>query len=257
MGILNVTPDSFSDGGKFYSPEKAIRHGLQLIEEGADIVDIGGESTRPGSDPVMPDEELKRVIPVIEGLRRLSSVPISIDTYKSEVAASALMAGADIINDITAGRGDEGMFRVASEKHAPIILMHMQGLPKSMQENPTYKDVVTEVLEFFRSRVMAAEKSGIEQIIIDPGIGFGKTFEHNIELLRNLRVFTTIGRPLLVGTSRKAFIGKILNATAEQRYEGTIASVVISILRGANVVRVHDVAGAKKAALVADALKTD
>lgn len=257
MGIVNVTPDSFSDGGKFAQTGAAVEHGLRLVEEGADILDIGGESTRPGAVPVTLDEELARVIPVIERLRAATPVPLSIDTTKAEVARQAVAAGAEIINDVTALTADPAMAAVAVASGAGVVLMHMIGTPRTMQDNPQYGDVVAEVGEYLSGRLRAAEAAGIdaERIVLDPGIGFGKSFEHNLELLRRLKELLALGRPLLVGPSRKAFIGRILGGLPpEARVEGTAAVVTAAILAGARVMRVHDVKAIVRAARVADAL---
>jgi dihydropteroate synthase len=256
MGILNVTPDSFSDGGRYLDFEKAIDHGRKLAEEGADILDIGGESTRPGSEPVSAEEEIRRVVPVIEALTKKIIVPISIDTCKSEVAEAALRAGAVIVNDISALTFDAKMASVAVKHQASIVLMHIQGTPKNMQMNPKYKNVTEEVKQFLREQVISAIKAGFTQIMIDPGIGFGKKFEHNIKLLRELQSFTSLGYPLLVGVSRKSFLGAILNLPPSDRVEGTAAAVTASILNGANIIRVHDVKEMKRVAMVSDALKS-
>jgi dihydropteroate synthase len=256
MGILNVTPDSFSDGGRYLDIEKAIEHGRKLAEDGADFIDIGGESTRPGSESVSIEEEIRRVIPVIESLSKNISVPISIDTCKSDVAEAALQAGAVIINDISAMTFDTKMASVAVKHQASVVLMHIQGTPKTMQMNPSYKNVTEEVKQFLRERVEAAMKAGITQIMIDPGIGFGKKFEHNIQLLRELKSITSLGYPLLVGVSRKAFLGAIMNLPPNDRVEGTAAAVTASILNGANIIRVHDVKEMKRVALVSDVLKS-
>jgi dihydropteroate synthase len=256
MGILNITPDSFSDGGRYFDIEQAIVHGQKLVEDGADFIDVGGESTRPGSESVSIEEEIRRVIPVIESLAKKISVPISIDTCKSDVAEAALQAGAVIINDISAMTCDTKMPLVALKHHASVVLMHMQGTPKTMQMNPSYKNVTEDVKQFLQERVEAARKAGIAQIMIDPGIGFGKKFDHNIQLLRELRSFTSLDYPLLVGVSRKAFLGAIMNLPPNDRVEGTAAAVTASILNGANIIRVHDVKEMKRAALVSDALKS-
>ena len=253
MGILNVTPDSFSDGGKFLNKKKAVNRALEMEEEGTDIVDIGGESTRPGADKVELESELDRTIPVIEAIREETDIPISIDTYKSKVAEQALRAGANIVNDISALRFDPGMKNLLSRTGAPVVLMHMQENPSTMQENPTYGDVVAEVKEFLEERRQEALEAGIEgdRIILDPGIGFGKTTEHNFELLRRLDELAQLGCPILLGTSRKSFLGAVLDLPVQQRLEGTIATNVVGILRGANILRVHDVAAVKRAAEVA------
>lgn len=257
MGIVNVTPDSFSDGGRFAQAEAAVAHGLQLAEDGADILDVGGESTRPGAEFVSPEEELARVIPVIEGLRRQTSALISVDTNKAEVARRALDAGADIINDITALQGDPAMAAVAAQSGAGLVLMHMQGTPRTMQAAPHYEDVMGEIAAFLKARMAAAEAAGVapEQIALDPGIGFGKTLPHNLEIFQRLGELAALGRPVLMGPSRKAFIGKVLGGLpADQRLEGTAAAVTASILAGAWIVRVHDVRELARVARVADAL---
>lgn len=255
MGVLNVTPDSFSDGGLFFDSAKAVEHALQMIQDGADIIDIGGESTKPGSDPVSESEEIRRVKPVIERLVKETSVPISIDTYKPRVAEECLRAGARIVNDVSGLRNEE-MIKVVAQYKVPVVIMHMKGTPKSMQENPVYRDVVQEIKEFFRERIKAAREAGIQDIILDPGIGFGKTVEHNLQILKRLGEFKELGFPILIGTSRKSFIWKLNDdAPAEQRLEGSLASMVIAIMNGAAMVRVHDVKPAKKAVQVADAIK--
>jgi len=253
MGIVNVTPDSFSDGGKFIETDDAVDHALNLEREGADIIDIGGESTRPGAQKVGSDEELDRTIPVIEGIRKKSDIPISIDTYKSTVAASAIEAGADIVNDITALRFDSDLGKVVAKSRVPVILMHMQGNPQTMQEDPTYDDPVQDIIEFLRRRITAATDYGIpeENIIVDPGIGFGKTIDDNYEILRRLEKFSSLGRPLLLGTSRKSFIGATLDLPADERLEGTIASNAIGVIKGASILRVHDVREVYRATRVA------
>ncbi len=256
MGVINVTPDSFSDGGVYFDAEKAVRRGLELAEQGADIIDIGGESTRPGAEPVPFEEEQRRVLPVIRGLRKKIETLISIDTSKSGIARAALEEGADIINDISALRFDPGMAALAAERDVPVILMHMKGTPKTMQAAPSYEDVVEEVKNFLRERMEDALHHGIrrEKIILDPGIGFGKRFEDNLVLIRNLRTLARLGRPILVGVSRKSFIGRILGLQPRERLEGTIASAVMSIVHGASILRVHDVGPLRKAVLVAEAI---
>lgn len=253
MGIVNVTPDSFSDGGDFVEREDAVIHSLELKQQGADIIDIGGESTRPGAAEVPLEEEIRRTIPVIQGIREKTGVPISIDTYKAEVAKQALEAGANIINDISALRFDPNLSGVAADNKVPIILMHMQGTPQTMQKNPTYKDPVGDIIAFFKERINAAIKSGIDpdNIIVDPGIGFGKRTEHNYEILRRLDEFQILNKPILLGTSRKSFLGDILDLPAKDRLEGTIASNVVGILKGANILRVHDVQEVYRATQVA------
>lgn len=259
MGILNITPDSFTDGGLFFSRDSAIEHGLRMVEEGADIIDVGGESTRPGSEPVEYEEEVRRIIPVIDALAKRVKVPISIDTYKADVAKRALDAGASILNDISGLRFDPEMPKVAAQYRVPVVLMHIKGTPENMQVNPEYEALIPEIVDYLRASIRLAIDSGVreEMIIVDPGIGFGKTFEHNLEILRNLHDFTLLEKPLLVGPSRKAFIGKILgNASSSERREGTAAAVAISIMNGANIVRVHDVKEMGRVARVADAIKS-
>jgi len=257
MAVLNVTPDSFYDGGRHLGREGAVADAIAMASEGADIIDIGGESTRPGAQPVSAAEELDRVLPVIEGIRRTCTVPISIDTYKAAVARAALTAGADIINDISALRFDEEMAALVAQEKVPVVLMHMQGTPQTMQHEPRYKNVVQDVRDFLAERVAFAESSGVarERIIIDPGIGFGKTMEHNLSVLRELHEFTELGQPLLVGVSRKRFIGRILNADALGRLEGSLAAAVGAALAGANILRVHDVKETWRAVRVADAIR--
>ncbi len=254
MGILNLTPDSFSDGGLFMDKDKAVAHARKMIEDGADIIDIGGESTRPGSDSVSKEDELARVLPVIESISKELDVPISIDTYKPKVAEQCLESGAHIINDIS-GLRDKEMAKVAKKYGAPVVIMHMKGEPKNMQSNPVYKNAVVEIKNFLAERVKEAKKFGIENIIIDPGIGFGKTTEHNLQILKNLDKFKELGCPIIVGPSRKSFIGNITGLPVNERLEGTLASIAISILNGADIVRVHDVKECKRAAMIADAIK--
>jgi dihydropteroate synthase len=256
MGILNVTPDSFSDGGRFLDADAAVEHGIRIVSEGADIVDVGGESTRPGSDPVPADHEIERVVPVIARLAEaVPHVPISIDTRKAEVAAAALDAGATIVNDVSAGRDPE-MLGLVAERRAAVVLMHMKGEPKTMQAAPVYDDVVDEVREHLRDRIEAAEFAGVdaERIAIDPGIGFGKDLEHNLELIRRVDELLELGRPLLVGPSRKRFIGTILDLPEDRRVEGTVGAVARMVARGAHIVRVHDVLEVSRAVRVIDAI---
>ena len=244
MGVLNVTPDSFSDGGQFVDVEIAVAHALQMIAQGAQIIDIGGESTRPGSEAVSETEELQRVLPVLEKLRESSGVLISIDTSKAAVARAAIAAGADIINDVTGGRGDTEMMAVAAEGGAAFIIMHMQGTPRTMQAAPHYDDVVAEVRDFFRQQYARALECGIDPMAIafDPGIGFGKTLEHNLELLRHLSQLRIQDRPLLVGVSRKSFLGKLIGSPEPaDRIGPTVAMTALLRERGADVLRVHDV----------------
>jgi dihydropteroate synthase len=259
MGVLNITPDSFSDGGLFYDEAKAVERGLELAEEGADIIDIGGESTKPGSESITDEEELRRILPVIRALRKRIDALISVDTMKSEVARAALEEGADIVNDISAFSHDPKMPSLLARTNAPVILMHMKGTPKTMQDNPFYEDVLAEVKSFLKEKIQLAQAQGIkkERIIIDPGIGFGKRFKDNLVLINNLRSFEELDRPILIGTSRKSFIGKILNSAPQERLEGTIASAVLSIIHGAHILRVHDVASVKRAVLVAETILSE
>jgi len=258
MGIVNVTPDSFSDGGSYFSPEQAVAHGLRLAEEGADIIDIGGESTRPGAAPVSAAEETERVLPVIAELAANIDVPLSIDTTKAEVARKALAAGAEIVNDVSALRFDPEMGDVVAAARVPVVLMHMRGTPRTMQYDIHYQSLIDDIREFLEERIEYAVSVGIalENIIIDPGIGFGKSIEQdNLSILKNLAAFTELGRPVLVGTSRKGFIGKLLGTPAHEREEGTAATVAIAIYNGAHIVRVHDVKSMKMVAAVASAIR--
>ncbi len=257
MGVLNVTPDSFSDGGLFLDKGKAISHGLRMVEEGADILDIGGESTRPGSKPLELEEELRRVIPVIESIAKQVDVPISIDTYKSAVAKRAIDAGAEIINDISGLHFDPGLAQVAAEGDIPIVLMHIRGTPETMQRDTHYDSLFSEILQYLMDSIQVAESAGLDprQIIIDPGIGFGKSVENNLLIIKNLYEFRILGKPILLGTSRKSFIGRILNTGVEDRLEGTISSIAIGAFNGAHIIRSHDVLQAKKAIAVADAIR--
>jgi dihydropteroate synthase len=256
MGILNVTPDSFSDGGRFLDRAAAVAHATRMVDDGADILDVGGESTRPGSTAVSVDEELERVRPVIERLAELHpAIPISIDTRKASVAAEAIAAGATIVNDVSGG-ADPDMFDVVRERDAAVVLMHMRGEPTTMQEAPRYDDVVGEVHEYLRQRIETAERAGIdpERIVIDPGVGFGKDLGHNLELMRRVNVLLDLRRPVLVGPSRKRFLGTILDVPEDDRVEGTIGAVVWLVSRGAHLVRVHDVKEVVRAVRVADAI---
>ena len=257
MGIVNVTPDSFSDGGEFLDPERAIAHGRELADEGADILDVGGESTRPGARAVDAAEELGRVVPVVEALAK-HGPKVSIDTSKTEVARAALDAGASMVNDVTALRADPDLGALCAERDCEVVLMHMLGDPRTMQENPVYHDVVEDIKVFLAERIEFATVAGIhrERIWIDPGIGFGKTVEHNLELHRRLGEFAELGRPVAFGSSRKSFIGKLTGAGVDQRLGGTIASNVIAYANGARMLRVHDVAPMQEALTVADAILT-
>lgn len=256
MGVVNITPDSFSDGGRFYDHDAAIDQGLQLVHEGADILDIGGESTRPGADPVSAEEEIRRVVPVIEALASKIDIPISVDTMKAGVARAALDAGAQIVNDVSAGRFDPDILRVTGDAGVPYVAMHMRGEPRTMQKDPTYRDVVGEVYAFLAERAEAAVAAGISEnrIIVDPGFGFGKSREHNLVLLRRLRELTCLGFPVLAGTSRKTFIGLTLDLPVEERLEGTAATVATAVWNGAAIVRVHDVAPMRRVASMVEAV---
>lgn len=253
MGILNVTPDSFSNGGRFLDCKVAVKQAKKMVGDGADIIDVGGESTRPGSEPVAVEEELRRVIPVIKALSGI--VAVSIDTCKPEVAFKAVEAGACMLNDINALRA-RGMAEFAASHGIPVVLMHMQGTPRDMQKNPSYVDVVEDINRFFEERIAFALQKGVrkENIILDPGIGFGKTLEHNMEIIRRLADFRQHGRPILVGPSRKSFIGQLLNLSVNERLEGTLAAVTACIAGGADIIRVHDVKEAVRASRLADAI---
>jgi dihydropteroate synthase len=243
MGILNVTPDSFSDGGKFDTPEQAAAYAIKMVEGGAHIIDIGGESTRPGAKPVSLDEELNRTAPVIEAIRNQSDCIISIDTYKSEVAAGALDAGANMVNDISGFTFDEGMAPLVAEKEVPVVIMHIKGTPMDMQKEPNYDHLIREIKEYFTVQIASAKEAGIHDfnIILDPGIGFGKRLEDNFELIRELKQICAMGYPVLIGPSRKSFIGMVLNLPVAERLEGTLASITAGVMNGARIVRVHDV----------------
>jgi dihydropteroate synthase len=255
MGVLNVTPDSFSDGGKFLEPDVAVNHGEEMAKQGADIIDIGGESTRPYSDPVPEKEELKRVRPVVEELLQRIKVPISIDTRRPKVAKEIVGMGAQMVNDVS-GLREEKMISTVAKLNVPVVIMHMLGTPKTMQKKPEYKDVMGEICGYLRKQIDGAVKGGIqrEMIVVDPGIGFGKTVEHNLEIVRRLRELRSLGLPIMIGTSRKSFIGKILDADVTERLEGSLAALVTTILNGANIVRVHDVKESLRAAAIADAI---
>lgn len=257
MGILNVTPDSFYDGGAYLDPHAAVDHAIRLVEEGADIIDIGAESTRPGSIPIDSEEECRRLIPVVSAVAKSVSVPISVDTSRGVVAREALAAGAVIVNDVTALRGDSTMVDLVIETGAGLILMHMQGTPKTMQQAPSYQDVVNEIAGFLAERAEYAEKCGVKksQIILDPGIGFGKVLVHNLDLIARLGVFANLGFPLLVGVSRKGFIGQLTGQPVEARLMGTAAAVALAVEHGANIIRVHDVAAMRDVIKLAAAVK--
>lgn len=252
MGVVNVTPDSFSDGGLFSSAADAVAHGRRLVDEGADLVDVGGESTRPGSEPVDEQTETKRVVPVVEALTEIGAV-VSVDTTKAGVASAAIAAGAEVVNDVTAG-SDPGMFDLVASSGVGMVLMHMKGTPRTMQEDPRYDDVVAEITDFLLERAAAAEAAGIgrEMLVIDPGIGFGKTVEHNLELIRRLGVLVSTGYPVMVGASRKGFLGKITGIDLPTRRDvATAAVTALTVASGAAVVRVHDVVSSREAAAVA------
>jgi len=253
MGVLNVTPDSFSDGGRFLGIDAAIEHAKQMARDGAGIIDVGGQSTRPGAKPLSVGEELGRVKPVVERLVREIGVPISIDTFQPEVADECLQAGAAIINDVC-GLQDPRMIAVAARHQAPVVLMHMLGTPLTMQQEINYQDVVGDLKTFFRQRTRQAAAGGVREIMIDPGIGFGKTADHNLQLLGRLAEFKELGYPVLVGASRKSFIGKITGLPVEERLEGTIAATAAAVMNGADAVRVHDVAQCKRALQITDAI---
>ncbi len=257
MGILNVTPDSFSDGGLFYAQEKAIERGLQMAEEGADMIDIGGESTRPGSRSVPVDVELKRIVPVIKGLIKKIKIPLSVDTKKARVAEQAMEAGAEIINDISALNGDRNMADTVRRKRAALVLMHMKGQPGNMQKgNLEYDNLMGEIADYLKKSAQKAIKAGVkkEAIVVDPGIGFGKTMQDNYKILKNLSELKSLGMPIMIGTSRKSFIGKITGEEPQERIEGTAATVTAAIMSGCHIIRVHDVAAMKKVAAVTDAM---
>jgi dihydropteroate synthase len=257
MGILNVTPDSFSDGGRFFDSEAAVSRGVQMALDGADILDIGGESTRPGSDPVSTTDERERVVPVIKRLASEVDVPISVDTRKHEVAEAALEIGATIVNDVTAG-GDPRMFALVRQSEAGMVLMHMKGEPKTMQRNPHYDDVVSEVHDFLESRIRAALDAGVEWsgLCIDPGLGFGKNTDHSLRLMKQTGELLDLGRPVLVGPSRKSFVGEVLGTEIDERLEGTLAAVAYMAGKGAHIVRVHDVKETVRVVRVVDAIRT-
>jgi len=256
MGVLNVTPDSFSDGGCFFDSSRAIDYGLRMAEQGADIIDVGGESSRPGSDAVSLDEELRRVLPVIEGLTSRLEIPISVDTYKAQVAERAVEAGAQMINDISGLRFDPQMSAVAARYDTPLIIMHIKGSPKTMQQAPHYDDLMGEIIAYLREGIERAEQAGVDphQVVVDPGIGFGKRIQDNLVILNRLDELTVLERPILIGTSRKSFIGAVLDQEADQRVIGTLATVAVSALKGAHIVRVHDVPPIRQTIDMVDAI---
>ena len=257
MGILNLTPDSFSDGGQFNSIQKALDHTMSMIEAGADIIDIGGESTRPGSKPISFVEEIERTIPVIEEIRKISDCTISIDSYKSEVVEAALNVNANIVNDISGLTYDNKMAKLISDKKSPLILMHMKGKPLDMQKNPIYDDLISEICNFFSNQIVFANSVGIDssKIILDPGIGFGKRLEDNFEIIRELKQIRAMGFPVLIGPSRKSFIGDTLNLPTDDRIEGTMATITAGLLNGANIVRVHDIKETLRTVSIAERIK--
>jgi dihydropteroate synthase len=254
MGVVNVTPDSFSDGGLFFDAATAVEHSKRLVDEGADILDVGGESSRPGSDPVTEEEEWARLEPVLRCLLREVNAPVSVDTYKPQTARRALEAGAHIINDIT-GLTDPAMVEVVAKHQAPVVIMHMRGRPKTMQQNVHYEDVVEEVRSFLAAQAENATRAGIPQVIVDPGIGFGKNTEHNLQLLRRLGELAALPYPLLVGPSRKSFLGNLTGAAVGDRLGGTFSAVTAAVLGGADIVRVHEVKECRQAVLIADAIR--
>jgi dihydropteroate synthase len=257
MGVLNVTPDSFSDGGRYFDLDKAVEHALVMDREGADIIDVGGESTRPYARKISSNEEMDRVIPVIEALSKELTIPISIDTYKCEVAREALKCGASIINDISALRFDPQMASIAAKAGVPVILMHMKGTPENMQENPAYEDLIPEILDFLKDAVKRAVAAGISEdlIIVDPGIGFGKTFDDNLKIIKELFRFEALQRPVLLGTSNKAFIGHILDKEPHERDTGTMATIAYIVINGAHIVRAHNVKKTVETVTMLDAIK--
>jgi len=256
MGVVNVTPDSFSDGGQFLDTDRAVARGLELVGQGADILDVGGESTRPGAEPVSETEELRRVIPVVEKLAARVKVPVSIDTLKPAVARAALQHGACIVNDVAANRDDDTMWRVVAEAGAGYVCMHMQGTPRTMQANPVYADVVRDVEGFFNDRLQRLNASGVksDQVVLDVGIGFGKTLEHNLQLLARLRSFTNRERPLLIGVSRKGFIGKLLGPEVTARLPASLACACLAVAAGVQIIRAHDLAETLQAVRMTEAI---
>ncbi len=254
VGIVNVTPDSFSDGGRYDNADAALRHIESLIAAGADMIDLGAESTRPDAEPVSAGEEIRRLSSIVKKYKTYFSTPLSIDTMKSDVADFCLSEGAHLINDISAFEADHKMPSVVARHHAAAIMMHMKGRPQGMQDNPTYQHIVQEIYSYFEDRILVAEHHGIDVLILDPGIGFGKTLGHNLTLLRHLETFQSLGHPLLIGTSRKSFIGKITGEDTPERLEGSISSNMIALQNGASFLRVHDVSAMKKAVAVADAI---
>ncbi len=260
MGVLNVTPDSFSDGGQFFKPEKALEHALQLVSEGADILDIGGESTRPGALAVPLEEEARRVLPVVRALAQQISVPISIDTRKPEIARQAIAVGASIINDVSGLNADPEMLSVVSENtNTALVVMHAKGSPKTMQDAPQYKNLIEEISAFFKTRISQAKTLGIsmDRIVLDPGIGFGKTIAHNLSIIHKLPCFSGFGIPLLLGPSRKSFIGDMLDLPASERLEGTAAALAIAVFQGARILRVHDIVQMRRVLMIAEGIRKE
>ncbi|MFQ5869187.1 MAG: dihydropteroate synthase [Candidatus Zixiibacteriota bacterium] len=257
MGVLNLTPDSFFDGRMFPEPEAAVQHAFQMEAEGADIIDLGGESTRPGAQAVPLKEEFRRVLPVLKRLSGRLKVPISIDTYKSEVAERCIQCGAEIVNDISGLYFDPRMKEIVARHQVPVIVMHIKGTPRDMQKDPQYRDLIGEILSFFRESISRADAAGVpaDKIIIDPGIGFGKSFAHNLDILKGLESFKVLGKPIMVGVSRKSFLGKILDLPVDERLEASIAAALYAVLRGANIVRVHDVAATVRALRTVEAIQ--
>lgn len=257
MGVLNLTPDSFFDGRRFPEPEAAVQHAFRMEAEGADIIDLGGESTRPGAQAVPLKEEFRRVLPVLKRLSGRLKVPISIDTYKSEVAERCIQCGAEMVNDISGLYFDPRMKEVVARYEVPVIVMHIKGTPRDMQKDPQYRDLIGEILSYFRESISRADAAGVpaDKIIIDPGIGFGKSFAHNLDILKGLESFKVLGKPIMVGVSRKSFLGKILDLPVDERLEGSIAAALYAVLRGANIVRVHDVAATVRALRTVEAIQ--
>ena len=257
MGILNITPDSFSDGGKYYNLDNAIEYALELISQGVDIIDVGGESTRPGAKAISLKDEINRVVPVIKGIRSVSSIPISIDTYKSEVAKKALDSGANIINDISGLNFDSKMIDIVKEYSVPLVIMHIKGTPQNMQVNPHYDNIIDEIISYFEKRINLCLDYGIPKthIILDPGIGFGKQLNDNFVLIRKLNLFAELGYPILIGPSRKSFIGLTLDLPVDDRLEGTAAAITASIMNGARIIRVHDVLEMKRVQIISDKIR--
>jgi len=256
MGVLNVTPDSFSDGGLYLEPSRAVDRALEMVEEGADVIDVGGESTRPGADPVPLEEELRRVVPVIEAIASRVPVPVSVDTYKAKVAKEALEAGASIVNDISGLQFDPRMAEVVARYGAAVVVMHIKGTPKTMQQDPRYDDLIGEITQYLKDGVRRAEEAGVspDAIVVDPGIGFGKRLEHNLTIFSRLEELSSLGKPVLIGPSRKRFIGEILGVEVGERLFGTLASVAAAVMRGAHIVRVHDVRPVRQVVDVVDAI---